>query len=135
MTTAKANAILLALASAADPNVNGACVLAAGAAELPGWFVVLRAGGRVRLDTADGSAPLAAAVAAVLGADLSDDAQAARELAANPDRAALLSRVDRAIADLAAYRAIPNPSAAQRLAFERGVCDVLAAVLRRLIQL
>lgn len=38
------------------------------------------------------------------------------------------------LADLAAYKALANPTANQRLQFERRVCDVLTALLKRITQ-
>jgi hypothetical protein len=67
---------LYELAHAADPNVNGLAAVAAPRAE---WFTVTRGDGLiVRLDTADGNPPLQAARDAVLNADLSAGAVAAR---------------------------------------------------------
>jgi hypothetical protein len=67
---------LYELARAADPNVGGAAVVDAAR---PEWFTVARADGLVvRLDTATGGAPTQAARDAVLSADLSAGAVAAR---------------------------------------------------------
>ena len=66
-----ATELLYSLASAADANVVGCAVLRPDRAAEEGWHVVERPDGvRVRLDTADGVPPNAAAIAAVTGADL-----------------------------------------------------------------
>lgn len=44
------------------------------------------------------------------------------------------SQAAEVLAALAAYKAIANPTANQRLAFERRVCDVLTTVLKRMTQ-
>ncbi len=58
-------------------------------------------------------------------------------IAANAERdkhAALVAQVTGIVADLATYKAIANPTANQRLQFERRVCDVLTALLKRITQ-
>ncbi len=70
---------LTLIAAAADPNVSGVAVLRPDRVAEPGWTVVERADGlRVRIDTSTGVAPLAAAQKAILTADLSPAAVAAR---------------------------------------------------------
>lgn len=46
----------------------------------------------------------------------------------------LRAQVDSAAEFFAAYKALANPTANQRLQFERRVCDVLTAVLKRITQ-
>lgn len=59
------------VAKKADANVIGVALLKPDRASEPGWFVYQRADGqRVRIDTATGAAPSAAAVAALTGLDL-----------------------------------------------------------------
>lgn len=68
-------------ARAADPNVTGTAILSEGAVFEPQWFVVERADDlNVRIDTADGNAPIQAALDAVMNLDLSAGAVAARQV-------------------------------------------------------
>lgn len=46
----------------------------------------------------------------------------------------LADKVDGIVADFAVYKALANPTANQRQAFERRVCDVLMVVLKRMTQ-
>ena len=128
-------AYLTQLAAAADARVSGIGLLKPERVPDVDWHVVERVDGlRVRVDIGDGSAPNAAAIAAILAADLSDAAFAAREVDRNPERKALRNSVVASITANLAFLSLPTPTPMQQRAHLERLTQQMNAVLRRLVQ-
>jgi hypothetical protein len=114
-------------AFAADANVSAAVISPdPRAVDTNGWTVYTRVDGLVfTLRTTDGAEPLQAAIDAVMNLDLTASAVNNRDALRDPNRVTLRSQVVQFVQDLATYKALATPSAAQRLAWERRVCDAL----------
>ncbi len=136
-TIASAALDLFEAARAADPGVSGAAVLDAARPSEPGWHVVTRADGvRVRIDTATGAAPTAAALAAAVDLDLSPAALLARDDLRHPARKALRDLADQAVADIDTFLAIADTAtAAQVRQATKRLAQMMKAVILRLTQI
>ena len=129
-------AYLTQLAAAADARVSGIGLLKPERVPDADWHVVERVDGlRVRVDIADGSAPNAAAIAAILAADLSDAAFAAREVDRNPKRKTLRAQAAAARAANLAFLALPTPTTGNVLQQVKALTMQNNAIIARLIQL
>lgn len=136
MTVQEVVTALTTAAVVADGSVVGVAVLKPDREAEPGWFVTVRTDGlRVRIDTATGAAPSAAAVNAVKALDLSDAAERARQDATNPDRKALSDQAAQAIADNNTFLALANPTTAQVVQQVRKLAQQNNALIKRLVQI
>jgi hypothetical protein len=126
---------LFFVAFAQDANVCGCYVLSAQDVVQPHWTVYDRPDGlRVRLDTADGAPPLAAAVAAVQTADLSEAAVALRWNARQVEKADLVALAAAAIADIDAYLLVADTATnVQVRAFVKKLAQQNKAIIKYLL--
>lgn len=67
--------------------------------------------------------------------DFSDQAHKDWLDSLKPERKTLADQAQAAINKLVTYKALASPTAAQRKAFEDGVCDILTAIINRLVKI